>query len=707
MKQKLFVWVTFVTLLLLRGPLAQAQQPVFRIGVLDDELGSITTGAQLAVDEINAAGGVRGADGTFFRLELIVQPTNEGVNLTGAVANLNQANIIAALGPATSSEALGGLAQLQSLNVPVLTPATNDSLLVNDTTDRLFRSRAAQILQGQALALYLVNDLNLRNITVIQLDVESTEVAIGFASALQALGVTPQQLLLQARVTDLATTIVQTDPLAAVVYGDAQLASELFVTLRQAGWDGVLAYDRAASADFTTIVPTSLRSSMLSTTTWPFTATDAQSSRFLGNYVRTFGRIPDAVTAAGYDSVNLLAIAIGQPGDLRTNLQRLDNVQGVQGLLRPAALSPGETSNTVAVVRINEYGAPQVAARYAGGVRLPDDTPTPPGEATPLPTATPEGVVATVTGRPFQNVRSGPSTQFEVLGQLNEGETVQVIGANRGNTWIVIDFRGRQGWMSAGIMEIFGDLNTVPIFDSPPTPTPAATPTPAPPQEADIVIESAAVSPSPIIAGQNFNVNVVVRNRGNSDAGRFAIAATFPPNNVYSAAVIQGLPAGQAITTTLNGTLSNTGFYSVIIVADLNNEVPEGPGEANNTAFTLSYAVDKPIIRQTTAALNPGDTLDLEGNGVQGDVNWNGTGPSAKLDALFGARLGIIDNVTLETVHWDLINPGIINQTTIPRTSMNQNTIIGVITADGNRGVLRVNDIPGDQLQVTLRVYQN
>src|SRR5690606_16413462 len=84
---------------------------------------------------------------------------------------------------------------------------------------------------------------------------------------------------------------------------------------------------------------------------------------------RTFGRIPDAIAAAGYDSVNLLAIAIGQPGDLRTNLQRLDNVQGVQGLLRPAALSPGETSNTVAVVRINEYGAPQVAARYAGGVR--------------------------------------------------------------------------------------------------------------------------------------------------------------------------------------------------------------------------------------------------------------------------------------------------------------------------------------------------
>jgi hypothetical protein len=32
--------------------------------------------------------------------------------------------------------------------------------------------------------------------------------------------------------------------------------------------------------------------------------------------------------------------------------------------------------------------------------------------------------------------------------------------------------------------------------------------------------------------------------------------------------------------------------------------------------------------------------------------------------------------------------------------------MIGVITADGNRGVIRVDNIPGDQLQVTFRVYQ-
>ena len=74
-----------------------AQQPIFRIGVFDEELGPISTGARLAVDEINGVGGTQGADGTFFRLELIVQPTGGGTNLTNAVANINQASVIAAL----------------------------------------------------------------------------------------------------------------------------------------------------------------------------------------------------------------------------------------------------------------------------------------------------------------------------------------------------------------------------------------------------------------------------------------------------------------------------------------------------------------------------------------------------------------------------------------------------------------------------------
>lgn len=680
-----------------------AQQPVFRIGILDDEAGSISKGAGLAVQEINARGGVRGADGTLFRLELIVQPTEAGARLQTAVSNLNQANIVAALGPATSNEVLSNLQLLQSLNVPVLTPATNDSILVSDATDLIFRSRAAQILHGQALATYLIEEQGLRSIAAVQLDVNSTDSVVGFSSAAQTLGVSPQILLLQSQVANLAPTVIQSNPQVVVAYGSPQLAAELLAALRQGGWSGTFAYDQAATPEFTDNIARNLLANILSTTAWPFTAADDTSVDFLVSYVHTFGTIPDSLAAASYDSVNLLALAIGQPGELRANLRSIDNLDSVQGVLRPAQLSAGEVSNNVAIVSNNALGVPQVIARYAGGSRLPDDQPIAPAPPTTVPTATPEGVVVTVTDRAFQNVRSGPSTQFEVLGRLNEGEQARVIGANQELTWVVIDFRGRQGWMSVPLLEVFGDLRTVPIIQPPPTPTPAATSTPIPPQEADIIIESASVTPSPIIAGQLFNLNVVVRNIGNSNAGSFAIAATLPPNDVFVSTNINGLGAGQAITATMSGTMTNTGFYTVVIVADLNNQVPEGPGENNNTSFNFSYSIDKPIINQGSTTLVSGATIDLEGNVVQGDANWTGS----DLNALGGARLGIINNANFANVHWDLINSSIVNQATIPGGSLTNGTVIGVHTADGNRGVMRVDGRSGSDLSLTYRVYQN
>ena len=670
---------------------------------LDADNGSISKGASLAVQELNAAGGVRGADGTFFRLELVVQGTQGGNQTASAIANLGQASIIAALGPATNNEVLTNMQQLQNLNVPVLSPATNDSLLVADATNRLFRSRSAQILLGQALATYLISDRNITTMTAVQLDVNSTDSVVGFSSAAQGLGIAPQILLLQSQITELATTIVQSNVQAVAAFGPPETAAELLNILRQTGWAGIYAYDGAEADTFQQAVSAGALSGILSTTTWPFTATDADSDQFLGNYVRTFGDIPDGLAAASYDSIKLLAIAIGSPGELVTNLRSLDNAQGVQGLLRPAQLSPGELSNNVAVVQLNTLGVPQVVARYAGGVRLQGDLPPAPTTATPVPSATPDGVVVTVTGRQFQNVRSGPSTQFEVLGRLNENEQARVIGTNRELTWVVIEFRGRQGWMSAPLLEIFGDLRTVPIIESPPTPTPAATSTAVPPQEADLIVESASVVPSPINAGQPFSVTATVRNIGNTAAGNSAIAATFPPNDVYSAVTIGSLAPGQATTVTLTGTLTNTGFYTVVIVVDLNNQVNEGPGEANNNSFSFSYTVDKPVINQGSQTLGGGGTIDLEGNAVQGDANWTGT----DLNAINGAQLGIINNANFNTIHWDLLNPTIINQGTIPGGSINPGTIIGIRTADGNRGVMRVDSRNGSQITVTFRVYQN
>lgn len=679
----------------------QAQnQPVFRIGVLDNPLGSTTKGAFLAVSEINNAGGIQGADGTFFRLEIVAQPMED---LQAAVANLNQAAIIAVLGPESNDTVLNNLTLLQSLNVPILTPATVDTLLTSDTSGRIFRTRAAEVLRGRALADYLINDLQVRSIATVQLgfDIDVTAGVIGFSEAARASGVAPQPALTvqdQNNIPAMLAQIIQASPEIVVIYGSPAEAGSFYQSLRLAGWSGLSAYSDTDAPAFRQAVAAERLANIISTTTWPFTAQDSASATFRENYIFTFGELPNAVAAAGYDAVHLLAEAIRRPGELMNNLLQLQNVQGVQGVLSPAVLGRGETSSNVAVVQLNAFGVPQVLARFQGTQRIPLEQAA---LATPLPaaTATPQGVVATIT-RAIQNVRSGPGLSYDVIGQLNQGEQVQVIGANTDFSWLVIQFRGQQGWISRAILDTFGDLNTLPIVQPPPTPTPL--PSPTVPPLPDIVIDSAFVTPSPIIPGTPFTVSITVRNAGGGNAGQFAIAATFPPNNVYASAIVPGLAAGQSIIVNLTGTLANTGYYSVAIVSDLNNEVQEL--NENNNTFNLSYTVNHLTIRQASQTLNPGDTLDLEGNAVQGDVNWD-AGMTA-LNAIFGAKVAVLSNVNISTIHWDLLDPNIINQTSIPAASLVPGTVIGIITADGNRGAIRVDSLSNNQLALSYIVFQ-
>lgn len=695
-----------IILITLALNLAQAQTgPVFRIGVLDEERGPITDGAKLAINEINSLGGVRGADGTFFRLELVVQPPDD--NLATSLSSLREASIIAVLGPLSDADVKNNIDALQSLNVPVLTPATGDTTLTDTTTGRIFRTRAAQIWQGRALASYLLGDLQITRVATVQLDtdLETSASIVGFTISATGLNITPQPAL-QAQtdgtVQDAIDQIEIANPQAVVAYGQPARAGKFLNSLRDASYTGIFAYNQVDDSAFRDTAASANLNGIYATTTWPYAATDEASSTFRDDFIRLYGTIPGPIEAASYDAVGLLAAAINLPGELQTNLAQLNNLDGVQGLLRPAQLQSGETSDNVAVVQLGTFGASQVVARFAGNQRLDIKEPIPPTLIpTIAPTTTPEGVVITIK-QVRQNVRSGPSTSYDIIGQLNQNEQARVIGATVDFTWVVISFRGTQGWLATYLLDVFGDLKTVPIIAPPPTPTPVPTATPLP--IPDIVINAASVAPAPIIVNQPFLVNVTVRNNGSTNAGQFAVAATFPPNNLYASAIIPGLAAGQITNVTLSGTFANTGCYAVLIVVDLNNEVNEGAGESNNL-FNFNYCINKSILRQGSQTLNPGDTLDLEGNAAQGDANWNIN--ASQLDALFSARLGIIPGVTLETVHWDLINPNIVNLTSIPRTNLAPGTVIGVITADGNRGAMRVDDLPGNQLRVTFTLYQN
>ena len=107
-------------------------------------------------------------------------------------------------------------------------------------------------------------------------------------------------------------------------------------------------------------------------------------------------------------------------------------------------------------------------------------------EIVDLPEPEPAVPTGVVTGAQALNIRSGPGTNFPVVGVARNGDSGEIIGRSADGNWWVVSVPsapGGMGWVSASFVTATG-ADEVPVIASPPpppTPTPMpATPTPAP-----------------------------------------------------------------------------------------------------------------------------------------------------------------------------------------------------------------------------------
>jgi hypothetical protein len=114
-------------------------------------------------------------------------------------------------------------------------------------------------------------------------------------------------------------------------------------------------------------------------------------------------------------------------------------------------------------------------------IGTPAPEPTVP-EATPPPAEPGE---PTVTANTDLNVRSGPGTQYDVLGVMRLGQTAEAVGLSPDLQWYAIEFPtapNENGWVIANLVTAENTEN-LPILAPPPTPTIVA-PTDQPTAEA-------------------------------------------------------------------------------------------------------------------------------------------------------------------------------------------------------------------------------
>ncbi len=65
------------------------------------------------------------------------------------------------------------------------------------------------------------------------------------------------------------------------------------------------------------------------------------------------------------------------------------------------------------------------------------------------------------------NVRNGPGTEYDIIGQLNSGNEVPITGrSNNESDWLRINFEDKEGWLAYFTVTIVGDVNDLPIVEA-------------------------------------------------------------------------------------------------------------------------------------------------------------------------------------------------------------------------------------------------
>jgi branched-chain amino acid transport system substrate-binding protein len=138
------------------APIARIDDGILKIGVLtpqgsaNADIGqAMFRAVQVATSQINAAGGYQGQ-------AIVVIPADEGVAGVGvdpAIASLLDSGVDAIIGPASSVNALAGLAEIVEAGVLACSPTASASLLDNFPDDNLFfRTIPSDSLQAMAMA---------------------------------------------------------------------------------------------------------------------------------------------------------------------------------------------------------------------------------------------------------------------------------------------------------------------------------------------------------------------------------------------------------------------------------------------------------------------------------------------------------------------------------------------------------------------------
>ncbi len=307
---------------------------------------SMSNGAQLAIDEINAAGGV--LDGRQLELEV----ADGACDAQQAVASANKlvsSGIVVSVGGYCSGATLPTLPIFDKAGVPMIIPAANSQDLVNEGLKSVFlingtglqqSTAALDFIKKQGYATVALVDDNTSYSVDITTETEKQITEDGSAEVVLNTSVNAGESDYSAVVRDIANSG------AEIIYwtGYYQEGGLIIDQLKKAGYEGdIMVADGSADSTLAEIAGAAAEGVFATMTPTPNTIAGAEG--WIADFTEAFGEEPKPYSTQSYDAVRLAAAAIEDAGSTDTDeiIAALEAIDGFDAFSGPLSFTPEHT----------------------------------------------------------------------------------------------------------------------------------------------------------------------------------------------------------------------------------------------------------------------------------------------------------------------------------------------------------------------------
>lgn len=283
---------------------------------------SISHGIQMAVDEINAAGGVCGAE-----IEIDIYDGGTTADTAVSIGTLvaNDGSYTAILGPHYSSQILAIGDTLAEAGVPVVTGGTTTSVLETIENPYLVRTRTPDYIVARAGAEFLAEDIGATKVGILYSNDDFGNGAKDEAvSCFEAANIEYICEVFETNDTDVTSQLLKLQEEEVDGLFIWSMGSGFIACCRQLYEFGMndlptVCCPALSMDNITSQMESVWTENYYCTAHWLSNQTDEKTQTFVANYTSQYDDVPSMVTVAWYESAKWIAYCIEQAGSTDPN----------------------------------------------------------------------------------------------------------------------------------------------------------------------------------------------------------------------------------------------------------------------------------------------------------------------------------------------------------------------------------------------------